>query len=433
MPPTQIKTDAEFGLSSDFWAGFVERHWERSPLVIEKPFPTPLATPAEIFQSLLNASDQYRAGDRSFEPRFHIDHALLRADIGKHIPESNDGSIAAYAERMTRKIEGRQFGLVLNDYQLHDAQFWLRVREFLSGLYQFIGMPAEATEASVFLGNYEKTPFGLHKDTCSMFMFVVEGRKRIRAWPDEYFRGKENVANTLDYEQFLNDAVTLEGDPGDVIYWPSSYWHVGESVGGLSLCLNLVLCVEVEPYAEVLKHAGRLIRARHGVTDNPQSYRFDSNNPQETAGTVPVIMERAANALKEVGHDPELEQALKVAWLNRVTGFGFNIVPPPLPWRKLADDDLVRGDQRYPVAWFPAGEDEIICSANGHAFSITGHPNVPRLLGRLNSGTQCRVSNLTGEYSRSVKVGNVEFEATPEDIRMLLEKLWSLRVITVAR
>ncbi len=103
---------------------------------------------------------------------------------------------------------------------MHDEQFWLRVREFLSGIYQFIGMPVEATEASVFLGNYEKTPFGLHKDTCSMFMFVVAGRKRIRAWPDEYFRGKENVANTLDYEQFLNDAVTLEGGPGDVIYWP---------------------------------------------------------------------------------------------------------------------------------------------------------------------------------------------------------------------
>jgi hypothetical protein len=31
--------------------------------------------------------------------------------------------------------------------------------------------------------------------------------------------------------QFLPDAITLEAAAGDLIYWPSIYWHISEPAG----------------------------------------------------------------------------------------------------------------------------------------------------------------------------------------------------------
>ncbi len=57
-------------------------------------------------------------------------------------------------------------------------------------------------------------------DDCAMCAGSDEEKAASTTFFDPHVKCKENVANTLDYEQFLNDAVTLEGGPGDVIYWP---------------------------------------------------------------------------------------------------------------------------------------------------------------------------------------------------------------------
>jgi hypothetical protein len=34
------------------------------------------------------------------------------------------------------------------------------------------------------------------------------------------------------------------GDPGDIIYLPPDWWHIGEDVGGLSMTVTLALFME---------------------------------------------------------------------------------------------------------------------------------------------------------------------------------------------
>ena len=63
----------------------------------------------------------------------------------------------------------------------------------------------------------------------------------------------------------------------------------------------------------------------------------------------------------------------------------------------LTDDDVVHGFAKYPIVWMHTGDDRLICSACGRAFSITASPLVLPLLERLNN------------------VGDVEFEATPDE------------------
>ena len=432
-PEKDLRRDAGFILPSGFWSGFVEHHWQRRPLVIKQPFAKLFATPAEVFQALLNSSDQFRAGDEIFALGFYFEHASLLADIGKFLPEAKDESIAGYAERITAQLQGRQFGLIVEEVQARDAILWRRMREFLRPLYEFTGIPGENAKATFFLGNYERTPFGLHQGESENFQFVIDGRKRLRVWPPEFFRDKEDVSHTLDYERFLDGSIALEGEPGDVIYWPSGYWHIGEAVDEeVAVALSVALFMNFQPAEEIIKHAGRKIEQR---LETPTAALADHVSPHNLCtGAVEMIsgaVRMASETLMELGQDCEFAQELKLSLLNRMTGFGFNNVPPVLPPRRLKDEDVVRGDHDSLVAWMDWQDDEIVCSANGHGFSVLGHPKVIRLLQELNNEAASSVKNLVEDYAGNVEVDGVDFEASGEAIRALLEKLYSLRALEI--
>jgi hypothetical protein len=129
-----------------------------------------------------------------------------------------------------------------------------------------------------------------------------------------------------------------------------------------------------------------------------------------------------ANILNKERARTEIASKLTAHWLNRATSFGFERVPPARPHKPLHDDIVVRADPEYPILWSPSGDREIVCSVNGNAFVIAAHPQILRVIRRLNSGEVCRVRELIGE-------GNDD-SAIAEGIRSFLEKLHALRGIS---
>jgi 50S ribosomal protein L16 3-hydroxylase len=416
---------AEFALSREFWQDFIENYWEKKPTIIKQPFARCLASSDEIFGALVKASDSFRAGDRSANMRFHINHALLMSGVGKHIPSEEDGSIHSYANRVVHEMGCDKFDLMVNHLQVHNAEMWLRLRAFFRPVYESVGFLPNNTEVVLFLRNYKATARGLHKDSASVFLFVIEGRKRMIAWPNEYFKDKQQVWETLDYDRYLEDATVLDGEPGDILYWPASYWHVGESDDELSLSLSVGLHMKYKPVEEVLEQITESIESRCRTASSTDKYPFDPNNPQQSAEALPMMMEEVTDTLKVLGGSQELEQALKLAWLKRVTGYSFPKVPLPLPHRPLADDEVIRGEKDYPVIWSEWAEGRVAVSANGHPFVATSKENVVKLIRRLNEGQAHRVGELINQCAASGVPGDREF------LRGVLEKLYTLRAVII--
>src|SRR5207245_3009425 len=102
-------------------------------------------------------------------------------------------------------------------------------------------------DVELFVSNNRLTPFGIHRDPASNFTLVVQGRKRMRLWPEAFFTRRPPM-DAESYAAHLGQALTLEGEPGDLLYWPSSYWHVAESDGDLSVTMNI--CLYLEPYGD---------------------------------------------------------------------------------------------------------------------------------------------------------------------------------------
>jgi hypothetical protein len=376
-------------LDATFWKEFARQNWERAPVQLQRAVPPVFVTPGDLFAALVSVAAAYAAEERlaevprerSVRVRFNVDDSTRVVDTGRCLPTAADGSLSGYVERIAGELGDRRFELIVHDVQAYDAVLWRRVRWFLRGFCAEIGVPVDAAEAVVFLRNHEATSFGVHRDEASVFMFPVHGRKRLLAWPPTQTFG----FCAREYEHRRDQAVVLDVAPGDVAYWPSSHWHVGESVSPWSASISLGVRLRQPPAAEIGRQVVRLLGKRLGPAQS-STYPF---TPE-----LPAPLGAALRELSDACAGDALEAALQESWLKRMTGYGFARVPPPLPVRRIADAEVVCGSPDDPVACGRRGDDRLICAAQGHAFSLPESAGVVALVQRLNTGEPWQVGEL---------------------------------------
>lgn len=167
-------------------------------------------------------------------------------------------------EKQFRKRFGRdiqEVGLMVNNVQSLHPQLWNGASGFLDQLYSHIGFPVGGALMDLFYGNYRSSFFRLHKDTQEIFAFIVSGKKRIYAWPfdtlspflSEEIRRTSNLPHhtDLNFQDYLDSAVCLDAEPGDIIYWPAEYWHIAAAATAdksFTAMLSLGLFGRANPY-----------------------------------------------------------------------------------------------------------------------------------------------------------------------------------------
>jgi 50S ribosomal protein L16 3-hydroxylase len=406
------RTDANrLWLGGQSVSGFVRNFWERKAAVLKAKSDAirPFADEALIFPAVVAAGRS-----RSTVARFYIDDDRVRGDLSQYFPINEDRDFDGYSSRMTEALSGRPFALVVHSLQSHAYDLWNRLGDFLIPLYERVGLPPARADADIFLGTYRRTPFGLHKDTASNFSFVLQGKKRMRVWPFEVFADQAGVPNAHGTEVSLAERVdpakhhdtslVLEGSPGDVLYWPSTYWHLGESEGAFHASLNVAYYFPWKPLYSLeglwLARAEALLGERVWA----KAYPFDPRRRQKLAGTTPVPMRSAINALDKAGKDPVFLAAALASWLNRLTGLGFVSVPSLKESGSARKSEVLHIPRARPILHARHGK-TLVLSANGHSISLKAEAWIPDLLRRLN---QCDSFTLSSCGLRSNRLRDAE-------------------------
>jgi hypothetical protein len=357
------------------WNHFAGTHWEQSPLVAPLPGTPPPLDETSLLPAVLDAvhpSPELRA--RPFVRVFFGDRAVV-ADLPRYLPERADGDLAGYADRMGALADGGPWALVVNNLQITCPELWRWARDLLGDVYDAIGgMPAGFADLDVFVGHYAATPFGVHTDPASNFMFPILGPKGMRVWPAD----AEVPLGSLRYETARDAGVLLEPAPGEFAYWPSSYQHVGESPGGVSASLNIGLNLEEDAISAV---SGRLRRAAAG--HRPARFGLlphkDADAVHAATAEVEAAFARAAGALADGASTP-LDGALR-----RITGAGFREAPAAAPLELPPEDDAIRLRPRTALLVRRDGAD-LVVSANGRSMRLAADGGVERALERLARG-----------------------------------------------
>jgi hypothetical protein len=279
----------------------------------------------------------------------------------------------------------------------------------------------------LFFGKYGATPTGIHLDTSDNLAFILRGPKRMLFWPRDRFPSRRQIPNshapeqelalTRDYEKYLDDAIALEAEAGDVIFWPKEYWHVGSSSEGWTAMITIPMWWNARPGT-----VARFILDRALAIDGePERHPFNPDAIAEEALTVPATLGRpVCEAAFQVSAN--LEPAARLVWATLASSYGFTVAPAKAAVPDLSAQTRVR--VRHPIVAIGNGHGTTILAC-GHR-TQTSLPAIRDGLARVNAsiGAEYGVEQLT-----DVLLGGSGDTSERDQCRRLLTELVSFRAL----
>ncbi|WP_426751160.1 JmjC domain-containing protein [Myxococcus sp. Y35] len=319
---------AQQALSAEFWDVFARDYWKKQPVVFKGVLPSDLLSGMDVLETFGGfAANALGQGPKAAPVRQRGGHVRLfvegrqigATELIKFMPRGN--GLTEYMQEVKATFDGARVGIILNDVELYNARLGGLFRELLAPLISRVGIPARNVESTIFAGDYDVTPFGIHKDdSADVLTLVIAGRKRMLVWPEAYFDEHPERLQQLQIGNdaialFEGDATVLEAEPGDVMYWPGSAYHVATSTGGV-----------VATCAFGFWHKANLAEMVSELVKDVLTDKLGGRNTLVQAwqpGAVPAELESAASALRELLAGGEFQAALAKAWAQRVDRLGF--------------------------------------------------------------------------------------------------------------
>ncbi len=337
---------------------------------------------------------------RSVNPnvfRFYIDNIQVSSDkLDPWVPLAKDGDLQSYIQRLLKQLGGRTFFLNFSNIQTAMPDTFRKLNRSLKHLFSEVGIPTgvRSVELELFLGNYSKTPGGIHQDSASVFCFPFLGKKAMRVWPDQAFRSPDALARGSNKKSTL-----ICGDPGDLIFWPHSYWHVAESNGGMNGAINLAVFYDLskeefldqlldETAVERTKGRGILRQVKYrGV--RPAVFAKDKGLPKNVESQ---LGKRWARNLRGCLDD------VRKLWLKKISAAGFRDVLPITKGLTLSFKDTVRLHEGMVIYHEKIGAKSIF-ACGGRLIELPYHRRFSALAKEINASQNIPIDEICTKYA----------------------------------
>lgn len=400
------EVSASFSVRPQFWRRFCETYWDQRPVVFRNVFSAPLLTPDDLWQSIqVNVASLFGATARRGTDKSESPGVVIRTYIGDGMVEDErqggflprgERSFEEYTRHLTSAV-GSQFALVLNNPHVNDPLLAERCRRSFAGLIEAAKIPFAVLNPTIFIGNYPKTSFGVHKDAESVFTVSIAGRKTFLLWPPGYFaeRGVPRVDGELGrifapMEPFLNDALRVVVNPGDLLYWPANAWHIGiherREDDGVTATIGIGLSSS---------GARRWFQSSVGsfiakVGADGATFGRPVPRPEADGGAVamPEELSRAISLVEQAVAKGEFRRFVERTWMARLVGDGLPVEASPVPaTASLSLDESVRRDLQISSFVFRSS-DEVVVTTGDRSTAFPFSRAVEDLLTRVVCSTE---------------------------------------------
>jgi len=369
-----------------FWSKFAKDFWEKKPGVFRKTRLPILEIDADhIFELLVQYSNQCRKTQIVTGFKLYIDgQRQFDSEVLDCLPSKKDRSLQGYHTRMSQQYT--DYCLVCDELLQGTREKWDVLSVFVQGLYKHVGMPTRFAEIGLYLGNYRRTPFGVHIDGCGVFSIPVLGKKKFRLWTTEYVKKHPHLVEAHTYREFKPGSSTLIVQPDDISYWPSAYWHIAESDGSFNATWSIGVWVD-EPFSETFtRNLKPLIVSKLGKIGDARAIDVVARQLGEVT-KLPVILQRSIEVLHGLT-EAELRDTMLKYWLDHSSKQGFKNGPAPRVYARLNPDTSAL------ISWARLSNGQVCVAANGIVTEIPGTDQAVLVLQDLNSGASFSVSQL---------------------------------------
>lgn len=306
-------------LDEKFWKRFAGKYWERKPLVLQNIESDLLALDAdEVFKLVAEAADRSRREKKLLGFKFFT-HGIRSSDVETLfvLPRKSDKSFVGYNERMERMYQ--DYCLVCDELLQVSRKNREHLIQFTNDLYREVGFPNQFTEMGLYIGNYRKTPFGVHRDECGVFSFPIVGVKKFRAWTSAYASKNPTLQQSFRYSKHKDQSELLEVNPGDMAYWPSSSWHIAESNGSFSATWSLGVWVNKPTQDSVAETLKLLLAKKVGPKFLGTTTKLATKGSSQDE--LPPVFKETIAAIRNLSKG-ELEEAFRDAWKKHISNSG---------------------------------------------------------------------------------------------------------------
>lgn len=387
-----------------FWADFARTHWETSPAHFPALLAPVLFPLDELFDAVTRMPPERMSGDRywvSTTGRPASRDEFTTVPLDAHAPVVNDGDFAGFFRRATAEFPDRRIGINLHHLEKASPALWFRFRELVQAINTAVGAyPSDNWDIDTFIGTYKVSPLGIHKDNAGVFVTGLSGRRSYYLWPEDHFRPGDAALRTLDLDELkphLDQAMRFDLEPGDLLYWPSSHWHLICSDGEPSVVLSVSAYFGKALSAVIGNQVRNLLAGCLGEDNDQDSYEIgsDANEP-------PAALAKAHRLTMQAAQGGQISDALQQYWIRFLSADGMHALPPDTAAR-LVTDRPIRVDSRYPIHFMRSAAGGLIVSANGVAITVATrhHAALEAMLQRLNTGTETSLAELIHQHARA--------------------------------
>ncbi len=380
-------------LDQKFWSNFAKNTWEQKPLILKNVKSGLLEMgDAAIFDLLVLYSNRCRKLKNPEGFKFYI--SGLKAydeDVLQVLPVKKDKNLLGYHARM--KAMFSDYCLVCDELLKSNLENQALLTDFTDELYRHVGFPNRFSEMGLYLGNYRKTPFGVHVDRCGVFSFPVAGVKIFRLWTSEFVKSNPKLDRAFEYSKYKKASRLIEASPGDLTYWPSSAWHIAESDGSFSATWSLGVWVDKSHGEMVSESLKGLLDEKLGAPGSSAMTPF--KNLHEDSGEISQLPEAYVQSIEVLQSLSlsELKETFLKSWMVQISLQGFKSIPQVDFTVGFKSKIELRSD-RAPVLWQlgVANKTKIFFSFGGVLVERTQVGGLLNLVKALNAGKSCLVS-----------------------------------------
>lgn len=252
-------------------------------------------------------------------------------DYPRWLASASDHSVDTYVSRVLAQADASSFCYSQFNVQVYNSSIWEWATKFSKSYCDKVGWPRGEVDVDMFLGQYPRTPRGIHRDSADTLMFILKGTKRLLFWPADRFNdhimktglpGVESLPG-VSSEDYLEDAIVLEGGEGDAFFWPSDYWHVSEAADQPSSSMALNMSFHQSPSQTIVDATAELMQAVLPQLCHSSDDRVSASSAFYKKSDAALL-----ELLREGAFDEPIRSRLEEWQMLALSAAGFHAVPP---------------------------------------------------------------------------------------------------------
>lgn len=154
-------------------------------------------------------------------------------------PPLQEDTIESWSKRV---FEDHKFGMIINAGEKFNLELSKFIALKVQPLLEKVGLPREGINFTLFVGNYDNTPLGIHQDAPGEnvihFHLGPEGKTMYTWDKDEYEKlVGEMKFNNKEVDKYIPYATEFAFEEGDLYFMPQGEYHVGKNKG-LSMAIT---------------------------------------------------------------------------------------------------------------------------------------------------------------------------------------------------